>query len=79
MGPNTLPGERWVAELFENQTCIAQNQCIGPSIKTLKTNLPFIGGKAAELSDWDHIGPRTLECSNIHYNWGETVATREQP
>ena len=36
MGPNTLPVEWQFSELFENQTCISQNKCIGTSIKTLK-------------------------------------------
>ena len=52
MRTNTLPEERQIVELFYNQMCIAQTQCIGSSINTLKTNLPFIGGKASEISDW---------------------------
>ena len=36
------------------------------------------GGKTAELSDWDHTGPRAVEFSNIHKNWGETAVAREQ-
>ena len=51
MLPNTIPEDRRAAELFENQTCIDQTQCIVPSIKTLKTNLPLIGCKATDLSD----------------------------
>ena len=39
----------------------------------------MIGGKAAELSNWDHTGPRTVEFYNIFCNWGETAASRKQP
>ena len=54
-------------------------RCIGPITKTLKTNLPLTGGKKVELSDWDHTGPRAVNFSNIHNNWGETSVSREQP
>ena len=37
------------------------------------------GGKTAELNDWDHIGPRAVDFSNIHNNWGGTAVAREQP
>ena len=39
----------------------------------------MIGGKAAELSNWDHTGPRTFDFYNICCNWGETAASRKQP
>ena len=73
---NTLPEERRVTELFEKQTCIAQTQCIGTSTKTLKSNLPFTGGKTVELSDWDHTEQRAVDFSNIHKNWGEIAVAR---
>ena len=75
---NTLTEERRATDSFENQKCISQTRCIGPSIKTLKTNPPLTGGKAAELSDWYHTGPRAVDFSNIHNNWGETAVAREQ-
>jgi len=78
MRSNTLPEERRVTESSKNQKCIAQTRCIGPSIKTLKTNPPLTGGKTAELSDWDHTGPRAVDFYNIHNNWGETAVAREQ-
>ena len=76
---NTFPGERRVTDSFEKQTCISQTRCIGPSTKTLKTNLPLTGGKVIELSDWDHTGPREVDLFNIHNNWGETSVAGEQP
>ena len=45
MRSNTLPEELRVTESFENQTCVSQTRCIGPSTKTLKTHLPLTGGK----------------------------------
>ena len=45
---------------------------------TLKTNHPLTGGKTAELSGWDHTGPRAVEFYNIHNNWGDTAVAREQ-
>ena len=79
MRSNRLSEERRVTESFENHNCIAQTQCIGSSIKTLKTNLPLTGGKIAELSDWDHTGPKVADFSNIHNNWGGAAVAREQP
>ena len=76
---NTLTEEGRVAESFENQKCIAQTQCIGPGIKTLKANPPSTGGKTSELSDWDHTVTRAVDFSNIHKNWGETAVAREYP
>ena len=79
MRSNTLPEKRRVAESFEKQTCIAQNECIGPSTNILKTNIPLTGGKRVERSDWGHTGPRVVDFSNIRNNWGETAVFRGQP
>ena len=79
MGSNTLPEERWITDSFEKQTCISQTLCIGTRTKALKTNLPLTGGKTVELRDWDHTGPRAVEFSNIHNNWGKTAVAREHP
>ena len=47
--------------------------------KDFEKNIPLINGKAAEISDWGHRGPRTVDFYNMHYNWGEIAAEREQP
>ena len=47
--------------------------------KDIKTNLLLTGGKTIELSYWDHTGPRAVDFSDIHNNWGETDVPRDQP
>ena len=79
MGSNTCQEKQWITESLDNQTCIAQTQCIGPSKKTLKTDLSLNDSKAGGLSDWDYTGPKTVGFSNIHNNWDETAVASEHP
>ena len=78
MGSNTCPEEQLITDSLDNQTHISQNQCIGHSKKTSKTDVSSNDSKAGGgLSEWDYTGPRTVEFSNINDNREETAFASE--